>query len=132
MMKKIIIDLDGTLTIDAETPYSDKPLNSEVFKACRKYKEMGFEIIISTSRNMRTYNGNIGKINTHTLPGIIEWLEKHDVPYDEIHVGKPWCGFEGFYVDDKSIRPSEFAKLSYDEIKTLLAKENPFKDGGNR
>jgi capsule biosynthesis phosphatase len=131
-MKKIVIDLDGTLTIDSDHNYSNKPLNEEVFEMCRKYKQMGFEIVISTSRNMRTFEGNVGKINVHTLPTIIAWLEKHNVPYDEIHVGKPWCGFEGFYVDDKSIRPSEFAKLSYEEIKALLAKENPFKDGGNK
>jgi capsule biosynthesis phosphatase len=72
---------------------------------------------------MRTYNGNVGLINVNTLPIILEWLEKHDVPYDEIIVGKPWCGHEGFYVDDKAIRPSEFNTLSYDEIQTLLAKE---------
>lgn len=131
-MKRIIIDLDGTLTIDAETGYPEKPLNQEVFDACRTYKEMGFDIVVSTSRNMRTYEGNVGKINIHTLPTIIEWLEKHNVPYDEIHVGKPWCGFDGFYVDDKSIRPSEFAAMTYDEIKALLAKENPFNDGGNK
>ena len=131
-MKRIIIDLDGTLTIDQETDYLNKPLNKEVFEACHKYKNMGFEIVISTSRNMRTHKGNIGKINIHTLPNIIEWLDKHNVPYDEIYVGKPWCGFEGFYVDDKSIRPSEFTSLTYDEIKELLDKENPFKDGGNK
>jgi len=131
-MKKIIIDLDGTLTIDSDTSYEEKPVNHEVVEACKKYKAMGFEILISTSRNMRTYDGNIGKINVHTLPNILDWLEKHNVPYDEIHVGKPWCGFEGFYVDDKSIRPSEFAKLTYKEIKELLAKENAFKDGGNK
>jgi len=72
---------------------------------------------------MRTYNGSVGLINVNTLPIILEWLEKHDVPYDEIIVGKPWCGHEGFYVDDKAIRPSEFNTLSYDEIQTLLAKE---------
>jgi len=131
-MKKIIIDLDGTLTLDSDTSYEEKPVNHEVVEACKKYKAMGFEILISTSRNMRTYDGNIGKINVHTLPNILDWLEKHNVPYDEIHVGKPWCGFEGFYVDDKSIRPSEFAKLTYKEIKELLAKENAFKDGGNK
>ena len=43
-MKRIIIDLDGTLTINNEAPYPDKPVNFEVLKACRKYKEMGFEI----------------------------------------------------------------------------------------
>lgn len=131
-MKKIIIDLDGTLTIDSECEYSEKPLNIEVLEACIQYKKMGFDIIIQTSRNMRTYSGNIGKINVNTLPGIISWLEKHGVPYDEIYVGKPWCGFDGFYVDDKAIRPSEFTSLSYDEIKALLKKENSFRDGGNK
>lgn len=131
-MKKIVIDLDGTLTIDEKIDYSQKPLNKEVLDACIKYKEMGFEIVILTSRNMRTYDGNIGKINIKTLPTIIRWLDVHGVPYDEVYIGKPWCGFEGFYVDDKSIRPSEFASLSYEEIKDLLRKENPFKDGGNK
>ena len=131
-MKRIIIDLDDTLTINSEAGYSDKPLNEETLKACRKYKEMGFEIIIYTSRNMRTYEGNVGKINIYTLPEIIEWLEKHSVPYDEIHVGKPWCGFDGFYVDDKTIRPSEFSTLSYKEIQALLAKESVFNDCSNK
>ena len=119
-MKRIIIDLDGTLTINNEAPYPDKPVNFEVLKACRKYKEMGFEIVISTSRNMRSFGGNLGKINANTLPIIIEWLNKNNVPYDEIYIGKPWCGHEGFYVDDKSLRPDEFAKLTYEEIKKLI------------
>lgn len=131
-MKNIVIDLDGTLTIDSDVPYADKPVNHEVVIQLNKYKEMGFNITIFTSRNMRTYEGNVGKINVHTLPAIIEWLEKHGVPYDEIQVGKPWCGFDGFYIDDKSIRPSEFASNSYEEIQEILAKENPYKDGGNK
>ena len=72
---------------------------------------------------MRTFNSNVGLINRNTMPIIINWLEKNNVPYDEIYVGKPWCGFEGFYVDDKSIRPSEFENFSYDEIITILNKE---------
>ena len=131
-MKKIVIDLDGTLTIDAPTSYNEKPPYDQVIAMLKQYKAMGFEICISTARNMRTYQGNIGQINVHTLPGIIEWLDKHQVPYDEIIVGKPWCGFEGFYVDDKAIRPSEFVSKSLEEIQELLAKENPYNDGGNR
>jgi len=125
-MKKIVIDLDDTLTISSENSYSKKLVNLDVVNACHKYKEMGFQIIISTSRNMRTYNGNVGKINIHTLPVIIQWLDENEIPYDEIHVGKPWCGFEGFYVDDKAIRPSEFASMSYEEIKKLLKKESKY------
>ena len=69
---------------------------------------------------MRTYQGNVGKIAAHTLPVIIAWLQRHDIPYDEIYVGKPWCGMEGFYVDDRAIRPSEFVALSFDEINALI------------
>jgi capsule biosynthesis phosphatase len=72
---------------------------------------------------MRTYEGQVGKINANTLPVIIDWLARHEIPYDELHVGKPWCGTEGFYIDDKAIRPSEFLALSHAEIQALLARE---------
>jgi hypothetical protein len=72
---------------------------------------------------MRTFKGNVGKINVETLPNIINWLNHHEIPYDEIYVGKPWCGFEGFYIDDKSIRPSEFVNYSYEEIIEILNNE---------
>jgi capsule biosynthesis phosphatase len=123
-MKRLVLDLDGTLTIDQDgVGYSDKVPNRAVVAKLREYKAAGFEIIIASSRNMRTHEGSIGKINAFTLPGIIAWLETHDIPYDEIHVGKPWCGFDGFYVDDKAVRPSEFHSLSYEEIRELLQQE---------
>lgn len=123
-MKKIIMDLDGTLTIDNSDPYSEKKVNVNVVNKLKEYKKLGFEIVIYTARNMRTFSGSIGKINVHTLPVIIEWLDTNNVPYDEIIVGKPWCGNDGFYVDDKAIRPSEFYSLSLDEISSLLEFEN--------
>ena len=123
-MKRIVIDLDGTLTEKETSDYEGVRPNIEVVEMLRNYKNDGFEVVIATSRNMRTYEGNVGKINVHTLPTIIDWLNRHDVPYDEIIVGKPWCGFDGFYVDDKSIRPSEFASMSYAEIRALLSQEH--------
>ncbi|EOH9591994.1 HAD hydrolase family protein [Campylobacter jejuni] len=132
-MKTIIIDLDGTLTIDDDkVDYCDKKSNLVLVETIKEYKKQGFKITIFTSRNMRTFNNDIEKIKIHTLPIITSWLDKHKIPYDDIIVGKPWCGFDGFYVDDKAIRPSEFINLKYEEIKELLKKENPYKDGGNR
>ncbi|MDL0096180.1 MULTISPECIES: HAD hydrolase family protein [Campylobacter] len=119
-MKNIVIDLDGTLTIDDESDYKCKPANVEIINQLKKYRAMGFKITIFTSRNMKTYSGNIGQINVKTLPTIIKWLDQHDVPYDEVVVGKPWCGNDGFYIDDRAIRPNEFANLSYNEIRDLL------------
>ncbi|WP_047605259.1 HAD hydrolase family protein [Pseudomonas putida] len=120
-MKKLVIDLDGTLTVDDPSlTYDKKEPRVEVVETLKKYKELGFEIIIATARNMRTHNGNIGKITAHTLPVVLEWLAHHSIPYDEVYIGKPWCGTDGFYVDDKAIRPDEFARMSYEEICTLV------------
>ncbi|MDH0707730.1 capsular biosynthesis protein [Pseudomonas sp. GD03862] len=118
-MKRIIMDLDDTICSTVDGDYRSSAPNVEVINKIKEYKSLGFDIVISTSRNMRTYNGNVGKIAANTLPIIMEWLKEHSVPYDEIYVGKPWCGHEGFYVDDKAVRPSEFAKLSYAEIRSL-------------
>jgi capsule biosynthesis phosphatase len=122
-MKKLIVDLDGTITLGNTSDYKNVLPNQELITQLKKYKNDGFSIVISTARNMRTHEGNIGKINIHTLPIITEWLNKHDVPYDEILVGKPWCGHEGFYIDDRAVRPSEFNSLSFEEITALIEKE---------
>lgn len=122
-MKKLVVDLDGTITLANTSDYREVLPNTEVIETLRSYRAMGYEIIIQTARNMRTYEGNVGKINVHTLPVITEWLARHDVPYDEIHVGKPWCGFDGFYIDDRAIRPSEFTRLTPEEIQQLIERE---------
>lgn len=123
-MKKLVFDLDGTLTVDdPNTSYANKSPNTEIINKLREYKSEGFIIIISTARSMRTYNGSIGHINANTLPIIVNWLKKHDIPYDELYVGKPWCGDEGFYIDDKAIRPSELLKYNYCELMNLLSLE---------
>jgi capsule biosynthesis phosphatase len=122
-MRRLVVDLDGTITDeDPGVPYPEKRPNQELVQKLRHYKSLGFEIIIHTARNMRTFAGSVGKINAVTLPIIIDWLRAHDVPYDEIHVGKPWCGTEGFYVDDRAIRPDEFLRLTLPEIHQLIGK----------
>ncbi|NWC84182.1 capsular biosynthesis protein [Pseudomonas putida] len=118
-MKRIIMDLDETICSTEKGDYLNAVPNLPVIQKIREYHSNGFEIVISTSRNMRTYSGNIGKITANTLPIIISWLAKHEVPYDEIYVGKPWCGHDGFYVDDKAIRPDEFVHFDYNKIREV-------------
>ena len=119
-MKRLIFDIDDTLCRTQDGDYKNAQPMLDMIAKLRDYHHQGFTIVLHTSRNMRTFAGNIGEINKNTLPIIIDWLAKHEVPYDEIYVGKPWCGFEGFYVDDKAIRPDEFLNLSYAEIRALL------------
>lgn len=122
-MKRLIMDLDDTICETIGGDYKNSLPDMDVIAKMHEYRKMGFTIAISTSRNMRTYSGDIGKINAITLPLIIEWLKKYDVPYDEIIVAKPWCGMEGFYVDDKAVRPSEFKSKTYEEIIQMLRQE---------
>lgn len=121
----IVMDIDGTLCENKpkNVEYIDLNPNEKVLKKLLEYKERGYYIILYTSRNMRTYQGNSGKINANTAKVIFEWLDKFNIPYDEIIFGKPWCGHNGFYVDDKAIRPSEFVNLSIEEIDNLLKEE---------
>ncbi|MDG6777381.1 HAD-IIIC family phosphatase [Thiomicrorhabdus sp. zzn3] len=125
-MKRLIFDLDDTLCTTYKGDYRNSEPRWEVIEKLKHYHAQGFEIVISTSRNVRTYEGNVGKINANTLPLVIEWLERHDIPYDEIYMAKPWCGFDGFYIDDKAIRPSEFLEKDYEELKALIDGEKCF------
>lgn len=124
--KRLIVDMDDTITVTEKGDYvHSKPIMNTI-NLLRQYKKEGFDIVIHSSRQMRTYEGQVGKINANTLPNIINWLNKYEVPFDEIIVGKPWCGFEGWYIDDKSIRPSEFHSKTKEEIEELLRNEKQY------
>ena len=113
-----IFDVDGTLCPikTKEEKYEDLVPYPEMVEKIRFYKENGAKIILFSSRNMNSYNGNIGLINKNTAVTMTEWLKKWDIPYDEIIYGKVWPGHKGFYVDDRTVRPDEFLKYDVDEL----------------
>lgn len=119
-MKRLVVDVDGTISHTIDSDYANATPDTTVIQRLQEYRDDGFEIVLATSRNMRTYGGSVGKINANTLPTLIAWLKQHSVPYDEIWTGKPWCGLDGFYVDDKAIRPDEFTRMSLQEVHSLL------------
>lgn len=120
--KVLVIDIDGTICpVKKENEsYMDLLPYPEMVKKITEYKTRGFYIILNTARNMKTFQGNVGRINAVTLKNLFAWLDKHGIPYDEVHVAKPWAGKRGFYIDDRAVRPSEFLKYSEDEIINLL------------
>lgn len=123
--KVLVMDIDGTIceSRKPDESYLDISPKDNIVKKLIEYKEKGFYIILATARQMRTHQGNIGRINAITAKVLFEWLDIHKIPYDEIHFGKPWCGKKGFYVDDKAIRPNEFENLSYQEIIDLISED---------
>ncbi len=59
----IVLDIDGTITMENtyNGDYSQVMVNDEFLEKIREFKRMGFWIILYTSRNMKTYQGNEGR-----------------------------------------------------------------------
>lgn len=115
---KLVIDLDNTITIDNKSlSYPDKKLNDKV-KASILESKKNFDITILTARNMKSLKGDLNKIHEITKPIAIKWLSQNEVPFDDIIFGKPYCGEDGHYVDDKNISIEEF----------IFKFSGPFKD----
>lgn len=129
--RALVMDVDGTLceVKAADQSYLDVYPRHDVVARLREYRRDGFYIILYSSRNMRTYQGNLGRIIANTTRVLTEWLDRHEIPYDEIHLGKPWPGRQGFYVDDRAIRPDEFLSMSFTEITEMLGGNNERTDG---
>ncbi len=113
-----VFDIDGTICPikKKEEKYEDLVPYSEIVEKIRYYKMNGARIILFSSRNMNSYQGNMGLINKNTARTMLDWLEKWDIPYDEIYYGKPWPGHKGFYVDDRTVRPDEFLSKTVEEL----------------
>ncbi|MCI9138247.1 capsular biosynthesis protein [bacterium 1XD42-8] len=119
-----VFDIDGTICPikKKEEHYEDLVPYKEIVEKIREYREKGAKITLYTSRNMNSYQGNIGLINARTAKVLLQWLEKWEIPYDEIIYGKPWPGHQGFYVDDRTVRPDEFLKYNLEELEKLCKK----------
>lgn len=129
--RALVMDVDGTLC-RVKRPgesYADVHPVEAVVAKLREYRAKGFYIILHSSRNMRSYEGNLGLIIANTTRVLVDWLDRHEIPYDEIHLGKPWPGKGGFYVDDRAVRPDEFTRLSYEQIQELVAGPEDRRDG---
>ncbi|MDH3710096.1 MAG: HAD hydrolase family protein [Cyclobacteriaceae bacterium] len=100
---RIVIDLDGTICpIKQEgESYADlKPYP----QACEKIKELragGHYIIIQTARNMATCQSNLGRVVKNIGKITLDWLEQHQIEFDEIYFGKPNAHL---YIDDRALR----------------------------
>lgn len=119
-----IFDIDGTLCPikKKDERYEELVPYKNMVEKLKYYKENGAKIVLFTSRNMNSYGGNIGVINKKTAKILLEWLDKWDIPYDEIIYGKPWPGHKGFYVDDRTVRPDEFLKCSVEQLDDICNK----------
>jgi|TARA_B100000282_G_scaffold240976_1_gene183792 capsule biosynthesis phosphatase len=110
----IVIDIDDTICFtnhnyqDAKQKYGNALPNNKIINGMRILKRQGFHIILLTARRMLTHNGDIEKIIEDVGKITTDWLERYDVPYDELIWGKPYSST--YYVDDKAMNLEEFVK----------------------
>jgi capsule biosynthesis phosphatase len=123
--RAIVVDVDGTLCPikQPHERYPDLLPEPRMLARIRALHEEGWRIILHSARGMRTHDGNAGQIGKHVAPIMLQWLAKHDIPFDELHLGKPWPGRQGIYVDDRAVRPREFVELSFQELDALMGRD---------
>lgn len=105
-----VIDIDDTICKNLEcmgiTKYKCAiPIQPMIDRINELYDNN--TIIFHTSRGMRTFNGDINKIEEHHRPILEHWLEKHNVKYHKLIFGKPW-GPNVHYIDDRSMTITKF------------------------
>lgn len=119
--KTIVVDIDNTITIEEKSKaYKEKAPNKDVINKLIEYKAKGYEIILNTARRMKTHSRDEAKVLADIGEVTFEWLKKHKVPFDGIKFGKPFAE-NGFYIDDKAIRPDEFVTKSEEEILKIIS-----------
>lgn len=109
---RIVFDVDDTIATGGH-PYSEcKPIEF-VVDFVRKLKKAGHTIIFCTARYMALYDGDQEKATKHGKQELIFWLRKHNIPFDEIHLGKP---SGDVYVDDKGWRVNSDTREGWAEL----------------
>ncbi|MEL6774119.1 MAG: capsular biosynthesis protein [Pseudomonadota bacterium] len=131
--KVLVVDIDGTLCDikPAGGSYADVAPEPRMMAKLRALRAEGWRIVLSSARGMRSNDGNLGQIMVTVAPTLIDWLARHEVPYDELHLGKPWPGRDGFYVDDRAVRPREFLEHDLEGLAALVARDRVAGDGGD-
>jgi capsule biosynthesis phosphatase len=110
---RIAIDVDGTIAAlrKGDESYRDvQPLPGAPEKI-RALKVAGHYIILLTARHMKTCQGNVGLVVARQGRTLLDWLDLHGIPYDEIWFGKPHADI---YIDDNGFRFGRWSDIKDD------------------
>lgn len=105
----LVVDVDGTICTTIDRDYENSIPHEDVIEALFRARELGWKIILQTARGQISKQGDQDEIQRSVKPTLERWLQKHGVPYDELHTGKAWA--RKWYVDDKAMKPEEFVDV---------------------
>lgn len=124
---RVCIDLDGVVADfkrEGQT-YADVALIAGAKEKIETLKENGHYVILHTARHMKTCNGNVGLVIGKVGYITLDWLKRHNVPYDEIQFGKPWADV---YIDDNALRFENWDQIDGDGSNLPLSSEKTRKE----
>lgn len=110
---RLAIDIDGTICRFRQEgeSYSDVlPLPGAVEKL-QQFRQNGHYLILLTARHMKTCGGNVGLVVARQGKTLFDWLEKHQIPFDEVWFGKPQADI---YIDDNGYRFTSWDEIAAD------------------
>lgn len=108
---RIGIDLDGTICELKKNgqSYADVLPKSGAIERITELHNQGHTIVIITARNMKTQNGDVNKVIKNVGKITLDWLDKWNIPYDEIHFGEPNCSL---YINDRALRFKDWENIT--------------------
>jgi len=101
-------DIDNTICENktGDMTYADVKPFPEALATLQWLREEGHTIILHTARHMKTGGGNQGKVLKLQGKVLFDWLEKWEIPYDEIWWSKPHADL---IVDDAVHKHTDWA-----------------------
>ena len=111
----IVFDVDDTICSNLKRQGYEKAIaNINVIEKINYlHDELGFEIILHTSRGMKSCNNDIIKAMDKNKSILEKWLKENNVHYDMLIFGKP---FADLYVDDKAMTPKDFVDKDFCQL----------------
>ena len=122
-----IIDVDYCIckaeVVDGRFDYKNAKPIPEMIRKIRSLYMKDHKIILYTARSMKTYNGDLEKINKFTRPVLERWLQENNVPYDLLYFGKLFIPGDTYYIGDEVLTMNQFINEHEDSFENIR-KEN--------
>lgn len=114
MMETFVVDVDGTLceSLAEGQLYASATPKQDVIDKVNELFYNGHNIILLSSRGMRTYGGDLVFIEKNVRPIMEAWLLKHGVQYHQLVLGKPWGPRKVHYIDDHAMYINDFLEYT--------------------
>lgn len=122
--KTFIMDVDRTIRTAPKNPdgsydYANARPHLNVIAKANMLYDQGHRIIYYSACGMRTFKGDVYRIEEYHRPILEKWAADHGVKYTELKFGKIWYQ-DYFFVDDRNLTIDQFLTSETEELEDVL------------